>query len=216
MRTRGARRGQSNLKQIGLGWLQYSQDYDELMVPYSSDGNSGGYSHNWGLAIQPYLKSLQIYSCPSYSDDVVGYSYNASIARAGKPLAAVPIPSQSVMFADAQGGNPTASPSTASTLITPTFMRSMAFFANPPSGGGRRLSNGTTMGLGVWTTYSPVQGSVQADRHLEGANYAFADGHVKWYKGEGAGNKTAHCLGLDWNGNDVTCTSIPANGMTWE
>ena len=216
---------QSNLKQIGLGWLQYSQDYDELMVPYSSNGTTSGFSHNWGTALQPYLKSVQIFSCPSNSDDVVGYTYNAEIARSGNPggprsLAALPLPSQSVMFADGQGGNPNASPSTASTLITPTSMRSLAFFANPPSGGGRRLQSGSVMGTGSggtgWFSYFPVQGSVIADRHLEGSNYEFADGHVKWYKGDGDGNKTAHCLGIDWNGNDVTCTTIPANGTTWE
>ena len=214
---------QSNLKQIGLGWLQYSQDYDELMVPYSSNGTTGGYSHNWGLAIQPYLQSVQIFTCPSNSDDVVGYTYNAEIARISNPggprsLAALPLPSQSVMFADAQGGNPNASPPTNSTLITPTFMRSMAFFANPPSGAGRRLSNGSVNGTAVWFAYSPAQGAVVADRHLEGSNYAFADGHVKWYKGDGANNKTAHCLGIDWNGDaaGVTCTTIPPNGTGWE
>ena len=199
---------QSNLKQIGLGWLQYSQDYDELMVPYSSTGTTGGYSHNWGTALQPYLKSVQIYSCPSDTVDGVGYTYNAEIARAGKALAALPIPAQSVMFADANGGS--------SSIITPTFVRSMAFFANPPGGGGRRLSNGSVMGNNVWFTYSPVEGNVQADQHLEGSNYAFGDGHVKWYKGDGANNRSAHCLGIDWNGNDVTCTTIPANGVTWE
>ena len=207
---------QSNLKQIGLGWLQYTQDYDEKMVPYSSDGTTGGFSHNWGTALQPYLKSVQIFTCPSNSNDVVGYTYSAEIARAGKALAALPLPSQSVMFADGQGGNP--STGTASTMIPPTFMRSLAFFANPPGSSGRRLSSGSVMGTAVWFNYSPSQGSVIADRHLEGSNYSFADGHVKWYKGEGANNRTAHCLGIDWNGDSagVTCTTIPANGTTWE
>ena len=216
---------QSNLKQIGLGWLQYSQDYDEKMVPYSSNGTTSGFSHNWGLAIQPYLQSVQVFTCPSNSVDVVGYTYNAEIARSANPgpprsLAALPLPSQSVMFADGRGGDPTVAVTNAqypSSKIDATFMRSLAFFASPPSGAGRRLSSGSTNGLGVWSDISPV-GSVIADRHLEGSNYAFADGHVKWYKGDGANNKTAHCLGIDWNGDaaGVTCTTIPGIGITWE
>lgn len=199
---------QSNLKQIGLAWLQYNQDNDERMVPYSSDGNTSGYSHNWGTAIQPYLKTVQAYTCPSDSNNVVGYTYSAEIARAGKALAAVPLPSQSPMFADANGG--------ASTKLDLIFMRSMAFFANPPGSAGRRLSNGDTMGNAVWFNYSPTEGNIETNQHMEGANYAFADGHVKWYKGSGTNNTVAPCLDMDWNGNGTTCTTIPPNGNTWE
>ena len=45
---------QSNLKQIGLGLMQYIQDYDESM-PFE----------NWNTVTQPYLKSTQIFDCPS-------------------------------------------------------------------------------------------------------------------------------------------------------
>ena len=61
---------QSNLKQIGLGLLQYSQDYDEQMVR-KYYGPSEGYSsvasnnYKWMDAIFPYVKSEQIFSCPS-------------------------------------------------------------------------------------------------------------------------------------------------------
>lgn len=67
---------QSNLKQIGLGLLQYSQDYDEKMVrvSYGSSKNGGpgdGLNDNtiwkWMDAIQPYIKSVQIFNCPSDS-----------------------------------------------------------------------------------------------------------------------------------------------------
>ncbi len=50
---------QSNLKQIGLGILQYSQDYDEQMI----SGQSGGVL--WKELLQPYVKSKQIFACPS-------------------------------------------------------------------------------------------------------------------------------------------------------
>ncbi|RYF59182.1 MAG: DUF1559 domain-containing protein, partial [Cytophagaceae bacterium] len=52
---------QSNLKQIGLGFAQYSQDYDEK-YPVGTRGNLG---QGWGGPLYPYLKSVQVFSCPS-------------------------------------------------------------------------------------------------------------------------------------------------------
>lgn len=50
---------QSNLKQIGLGLLQYTQDYDEK---YMTDWDG---ERSYKQSIQPYLKSGQIWACPS-------------------------------------------------------------------------------------------------------------------------------------------------------
>jgi len=54
---------QSNLKQIGLGFAQYTQDYDE-QLPL---GNTryGTPILAWAAVIQPYVKSKQIFACPS-------------------------------------------------------------------------------------------------------------------------------------------------------
>ena len=51
---------QSNLKQIGLGMFQYTQDYDERFPIYGST-----YELGWASVLQPYLKSSQIFQCPS-------------------------------------------------------------------------------------------------------------------------------------------------------
>ena len=45
----------SNLKQIGLGILQYVQDYDEL-YPRRTIGPGGGNGATWANITQPYLK----------------------------------------------------------------------------------------------------------------------------------------------------------------
>src|SRR5687767_1772363 len=55
---------QSNLKQIGLGMIQYSQDYDEVLVPFAIGVGSiytGSSSTNakWMDLVQPYVKSNQ-------------------------------------------------------------------------------------------------------------------------------------------------------------
>ncbi|RYG61266.1 DUF1559 domain-containing protein, partial [bacterium] len=51
----------SNLKQIGLAFMQYSQDYDEA-YPLTSFGAT---NISWTNGAQPYLKSTQIFRCPS-------------------------------------------------------------------------------------------------------------------------------------------------------
>jgi prepilin-type N-terminal cleavage/methylation domain-containing protein/prepilin-type processing-associated H-X9-DG protein len=77
---------QSNLKQIGLGMLQYSQDYDERLAPArqvkSAAGdwpldNRGG----WAGQIYPYIKSTQVFRCPSDNRAYnMSYGYNGAIA----------------------------------------------------------------------------------------------------------------------------------------
>lgn len=69
----------SNLKQMGLGLTQYTQDYDERSVqPYYTDdpatvisqfnpdySPAGNTAYYWEDAIFPYVKSEQLFACPS-------------------------------------------------------------------------------------------------------------------------------------------------------
>ena len=83
---------QSNLKQIGLGLIQYSQDYDEVLIAdwYGSDITVGPgdtrppsdpkVSYKWEDAAFPYVKSEQIFNCPSAAGDAaVPYRYYKNI-----------------------------------------------------------------------------------------------------------------------------------------
>ena len=59
---------QNNLKQIGLAFMQYTQDYDEQLPPIKLKAVSASIApyrtpYGWADAIQPYLKSTQIYQC---------------------------------------------------------------------------------------------------------------------------------------------------------
>jgi prepilin-type N-terminal cleavage/methylation domain-containing protein/prepilin-type processing-associated H-X9-DG protein len=64
----------SNLKQIGLGLVQYSQDNDEALIrAWYGPGNGWEGSdpstndYKWMDAIYPYVKSTQIFTCPDDS-----------------------------------------------------------------------------------------------------------------------------------------------------
>jgi prepilin-type N-terminal cleavage/methylation domain-containing protein len=118
-----------NLKQIGLGWLQYSQDYDEKVMPVSTAGSGKTY-YWWGSwngsvldesegLLQPYMKSAPIQACPSFENKLravlglTGYAYNYSTLSpttwSGPPwvgtmtvagLAQIQDPAETVVFAD--------------------------------------------------------------------------------------------------------------------
>lgn len=100
---------QSNMKQLGLGLAQYIQDYDERM-PYAGNFQSWGVGGHWVAgtngeflanpsapfayqtgrtadvqngAIYPYVKSTQIFVCPSTEDGRLknlSYSMNCAVA----------------------------------------------------------------------------------------------------------------------------------------
>ena len=57
----------SNLKQLALAFIQYGQDYDE-MLPFGSDMNSSGVptgdAIGWTPQVYAYVKSKNVYTCP--------------------------------------------------------------------------------------------------------------------------------------------------------
>jgi prepilin-type N-terminal cleavage/methylation domain-containing protein/prepilin-type processing-associated H-X9-DG protein len=57
----------SNLKQVGLGILMYTQDYDETFVPSRiSDVPSGANRRlPWSTQIVPYIKNNGVFACPA-------------------------------------------------------------------------------------------------------------------------------------------------------
>ena len=191
---------QSNLKQIGLGILQYSQDYDEKYpmanshVVAATPQNPGG----WADASQPYLKSTQIFQCPSETTspssdpDNVGYCdyfYNAMLSwngqsggnqryNVGLSQAALESTSLTVMAGDA-GANLNGSGTSRT--------RSNGYDCN----GGGDLAQSAPAAPVVGTGFVFQNGYVNGgQRHLEGLNLLFADGHVKWSKSSGINTST--------------------------
>ena len=158
---------QSNLKQIALGFLMYAQDYDERL-PTTTNNISGTFlwpngvtntRSYWNLKVYPYVKNMQIYSCPSANyrwaggpDSGITYGANAnllySVDDIGPNLASINYVSQTILVADS------------------------ANTQNHDAGNYTIQSN--------YNTSSAARGFISY-RHLEGGVVAFTDGHVKWF-----------------------------------
>jgi prepilin-type N-terminal cleavage/methylation domain-containing protein/prepilin-type processing-associated H-X9-DG protein len=165
---------QSNLKQIGLGIMQYTQDYDERM-PGAYLYYNGTTLMWWEDLTQPYVKSYQLMICPS---DSVPNSYSSN-----RPLPATTFP------------NPLLSSYAANALAT-DFSGNTIAAAMPAGAAGTALAQfeepATTIIVADSASmelFSPThvdcgdRTALRLDfRHLDGNNYLFADGHVKWSK----------------------------------
>ena len=163
---------QSNLKQLGLGILQYTQDYDEKIPPgvetvaFTPDGP-------WPNSIQPYVKSTGLFACPSNSknkqimqgtaDTPVSYVANGTLDQAAMGDVSP------FMKRVGAGVNDYAGAALAS-IVAPAQL--ILIFENSGS------------------NYYPIQYNLSnlngADydftNHLTTSNYLFADGHVKALK----------------------------------
>ena len=55
----------SNMKQLGLSLNMYAQDYDGTLMQTSWELGSFKAKVHWSYLVQPYVKNLQIFVCPS-------------------------------------------------------------------------------------------------------------------------------------------------------
>ena len=147
----------SNVKQIALGIMMYTQDYDEK---YPGGGGMGPTTNNgwgqviWSEAIYPYVKNTQLFTCPSESNaptlaNGIGMSY---------------------------GCNATAP------VMTWQWGASMASLVNVAGTimlGEKAANDWPCYPYGSPNaSWGPVD--VIVGRHNGGSNAAYCDGHVKW------------------------------------
>ena len=91
---------QSNLKQIGLALIQYSQDNDELLASawlggtgyQASDPRPGTIKYKWMDMIYPFVKSTGVFHCPDDSGGLITgvtgtYVPYQLLGTAGQPAA---------------------------------------------------------------------------------------------------------------------------------
>ncbi len=154
----------SNLKQMGLGWMQYVQDYDETPPPYHYF--TASYNLQQEHMMYDYVKNVDIYRCSeiintsnpcgwpapvgfnyggyAYNMEIISYYPNPAydgIARA-KSIAQIEDVSRTLLWADScchYGGD-------------------------------------------IYEAACPRVTLTTAKRHNGGANAVFTDGHAKWMK----------------------------------
>jgi prepilin-type N-terminal cleavage/methylation domain-containing protein/prepilin-type processing-associated H-X9-DG protein len=172
---------QSNEKQIGLGIMQYTQDYDEK-YPFQlydvTNPTAVGSPFGTGLSIadkvHPYLKSEQIWVCPS-STGSGKISYHYSGALNGVAQASIQQSALTAMLRDPGGATTTF----AGIHLRP---RDAAAVAATPTGTSTTAEVDTERTAVATATPSP---------HFEGYNVGFADGHVKYLNAKSFLNKGA-------------------------
>lgn len=190
---------QSNLKQIGLGFAQYTQDYDEKFplpmlnfrgttgtpVPQTTPGMPGavfatgdgaspsGNYFSWMDATYPYVKSTQLYVCPSgnpVAPDGASYGYNSMIGNmvgsvfgtGTGPISLAKIDRASEIFLSSDMN-----------FLTNVYVHSQYYYGYYGS-----CTSGTA-------GPDPVNCKIYV-RHFDGSNHLYVDGHVKWFLGGSA------------------------------
>jgi prepilin-type N-terminal cleavage/methylation domain-containing protein/prepilin-type processing-associated H-X9-DG protein len=168
---------QSTLKQVGLGVKMYIQDYDEKF-PLLQQPQGGAYTY-WFQILHPYLKSKQIWVCPSESYSGIGYPLNPVYgAGADMYMDGTWTVNDSVHYTpDIYLIN---NSGTSEASIQSQASMFMAFDGSGPYGAGAYSSSADH----TWCRNGFGNADQDAEkwtRHLAGDNYLYADGHVKWH-----------------------------------
>jgi prepilin-type N-terminal cleavage/methylation domain-containing protein/prepilin-type processing-associated H-X9-DG protein len=161
----------SNVRQIGMGFLQYFQDYDEQFPHVRGDVT-------WVNTMQPYMKSRQILRCPSDMSTnwnaplpgrtrvrMTSYTLNGYLAPG------VSTPAQGGNFPNIAG----ISKPTSVIFLTETSKNFdenyfHAHIWDPPTS------------TRHWLVDLNIPDDVGVKMHSEGFNSAYLDGHAKWSK----------------------------------
>jgi prepilin-type N-terminal cleavage/methylation domain-containing protein/prepilin-type processing-associated H-X9-DG protein len=176
----------SNMKQLALGVMQYAQDNDGRLT--GATGTTCGTVVNlWQMAYQPYLKSDQILFCPSSLKYTGSLTLNTA-TNYGFPMSWVgPRPANQIAVVARLGREMNSCPPNTSSWTYFTTDAPPLLDAIPEAARtcliGETGSNTTSTGFPIFGAYTGTYSTqVASERHFDGANYAYLDGHVKWIK----------------------------------
>jgi prepilin-type N-terminal cleavage/methylation domain-containing protein/prepilin-type processing-associated H-X9-DG protein len=194
---------QSILKQWGQAELMYVQDYDETFTGLTFfDPNGPGCCPRmwtWTMLIQPYVKSYALLNCPTLGEPgkqmnygvdqnalfFRSYGWNMAFLGAFLPrdgavkLSQVEAPAETIMFGDTtegRGKQKLGYYNMSAPLVIRVYTPGAAKYADDP-----RFYSEDGTGLDCGSKNCNFFGRPVA-RHSGGGNFAFVDGHVKWYK----------------------------------
>ena len=192
---------QSNLKQLGLALVQYNQDADER---FPIGGNGAGLG--WGAEVYTYVKSTGVYKCPDdptanatnlegHNETDVPVSYGMNSNLGGANLAQMNASASTVLLFETQGAQ--------ADITNPTNDSGVGagpppgLYASPSGSGGdsailagyldwsrnAKYVCGVSNTIGMGNPARADTGFLANPVHTGAANFAFADGHVKYLHG---------------------------------
>ncbi|PQV64878.1 prepilin-type N-terminal cleavage/methylation domain-containing protein [Abditibacterium utsteinense] len=174
---------QSNLKQIGLGVMQYVQDYDEKYpitaiynAPYAFEASDGYWHYGaWRVLVQPYVKSGQIFTCPSANKDQMTntYALNSDGTQGLVTMAGEWNYGANEAVITTNGTAFSAAGINSIALLPMVADSSFAVFTTP-----ERIYNCNHTNADSYNP--PNTPDPKFARHFNGSNILFADGHVKF------------------------------------
>lgn len=185
----------SNLKQIGLALTQYTGDNDEALPPgaYSPPGSSNPVT--WRQLIFPYIKSVQVFTCPSNPYNTVPTDVDPPgtfFASYGSNDSALQINNKTALLNDIQ--NP-------STIFVIGEADSVGYkLHNPPN------PPLLSPNCGMCDLYPVGSHTDLFAGHLTRSNWLFADGHVRSLR------PTQTCQGTDIWDLDNNNAGLPCSG----
>lgn len=183
----------SNLRQLSIAVFAYAQDYDESL-PFLAYNDRDHLGEDWQTSTRSYVKSADIWQCPDASE----YSTSGTYCRSfGLPYMLEP---------SGYSYNETAAASTTSGQIDPDGPTNGKSFApaylaqcGHPSQTLLFMDKGYGALFTPWTQWEARSQSAcqEEDKyisgpHQEGKNVAFADGHVRWMKGNAIVTRDQH------------------------
>jgi len=173
----------SNVKQLGVAYLQYLQDYDETFPPHvtertapagTPDTLAARAPFTYKTKLEPYVKSAQLFkdpSAPHWSAPAAGAGYTTDSATTTTSPTCPPRPTRPGTSPIPTSGSRTDQPGGPRPALVVHRDRRC------------RPSDGTASRGGMYPQPWAFDVATQArflPRHSGGGNIAYADGHVKW------------------------------------
>lgn len=159
---------QSNLKQIGLGILQYTQDYDEKYPSRYMDTEF----NSWRRVTFPYVKSTELYGCPSNTQNTDPPLDSQGTLPAGAPRFRASYCMNGIDSTTFIGGNTIGR---RDSTVTPS-VPAPASLSSVGDSARTLLVGESGLGFSELVPWAGFRG------HLGTVNFLFADGHVKALK----------------------------------
>jgi prepilin-type N-terminal cleavage/methylation domain-containing protein/prepilin-type processing-associated H-X9-DG protein len=163
----------SNVRQVGLAYQMYVQDYDEMTPIIAQD---------WWVGVIPYIKSYNLLLCPD-RDDVTGHRDDTAAAGGCDATGTIckiegyaynwgPINSRGGGLTAQKDSNGIAQGISIAKIVAPADTFAFGDTYDTPR-----------MNLGMWTQLCTYNGTSNSGlRHRAGFNIAFVDGHAKSVK----------------------------------